>query len=307
MITRAMGGELAGVLVLVGLFAGMASGEEPVVPEGAEVRQLAEGFTFTEGPAKGVDGRIYFNDIPNERTHVYDPTTGTTEIFREDTGRANGLMFDVEGALFACEGGARRVTRQMGDDITVVAEAYDGKRLNSPNDLVLDEAGGLYFTDPRYGRDRSDMEIELESVYYVDREGRVSLATDDVVKPNGIIFSRDFDLLYIADPGAETIWVFDVTGPGEIANKRKFAGVGSDGMTIDERGNVYCTWKGEVWIFSPEGDEVARIECPEGPANCTFGGPDGKTLYITARKGFYAIDLNVAGGQAIATLGVGED
>ncbi|MEM9280342.1 MAG: SMP-30/gluconolactonase/LRE family protein [Verrucomicrobiota bacterium] len=280
---------------------GVAWGEDRLVPEGAKVRQLGEGFTFTEGPAEGLDGKIYFNDIPNERTHVYDPATGEIEVFREETGRANGLMFDTDGSLYACEGGARRVTRQMGDEISVVADLFAGKRLNSPNDLALDDIGGFYFTDPRYGRDRSDMELDEEAVYYVSGDGNVLLATDDVVKPNGITFSPDFDVLYVADPGAETIWAFDVTAPGEIVNKRAFASIGSDGMTVDERGNVYCTWKGEVWIFSPEGEELARIECPESPANCTFGGPEGKTLYITARTGFYAIDLNVAGGQRIGT------
>jgi sugar lactone lactonase YvrE len=284
-----------------------AAGEvrgEPVVPEGEAVRKLADGFKFTEGPAKGKDGRIYFNDIPNERTHVYDPKTGETAVHRENTGRANGLMFDAEGGLYACEGGARRVTRQVGDEVRVVVDAFEGKKLNSPNDLALDNEGGLYFTDPRYGKDRSDMELEKESVYYVDGEGKVNLATEDVVKPNGIIFSPDFETLYIADPGAETIWAFEVEEEGVLGKKRKLAGIGSDGMTVDERGNVYCTWKGEVWIFSPEGEEIARIACPEGPANCTFGGPEGKTLYITARTGFYAIDLKVRGGQAMATYGL---
>ncbi len=268
---------------------------DTVVPEGAEVRKLAEGFKFTEGPSKGPDGRIYFNDIPNERTHVYDPATGETSVWRENTGKANGLWWTPGDRLLAAEGGNRQITRQLGDKIEVVADKFDGKKLNSPNDLVLDQVGGIYFTDPRYGKDNSDRELDKESVYYIDRKGKVSLATDEVTKPNGIIFNPDYSILYIADPGEKKILAFDVTGEGQLSNRREFAPIGSDGMTMDALGNVYCTFEGKVWIWSPEGKEVAQIECPEGPANVTFGGKDNKTLFITARTGFYAIDLGVRG------------
>lgn len=274
--------------------AGVTEGPEgPIFPDNTEIRKLAEGFKFTEGPALGPDGRIYFNDIPNERTHVYDPGTGETTVFREETGRANGLFFLPSNALVACEGGNRRMTRQAADGgITVLAEEFDGKKLNSPNDLVIDQVGGIYFTDPHYGRDKSGLELGVEAVYYLDRKRKITQVANNLTKPNGIIFSPDYQVLYIADPGAETIWAYDVKGEGKIDNQRKFAAVGSDGMTMDTAGNVYVTWKGEVIAFAPDGTESGRLAFPEGPANCLLVG---NTLYVTARTGFYAVDLNATG------------
>lgn len=266
----------------------------PIVPANAEIKKLGEGFKFTEGPAIGADGRIYFNDIPNNRTHVHDPKTGKTDIFREDTGGANGLFWTPAGRLIACEGGNRRVTRIESDgSVTVLAEKFDGKKLNSPNDLALDAAGGVYFTDPHYGRDKTVLELGVEAVYYIDGKGKISQVAANLKKPNGIIFSPDNQILYIADPGAETIWAYDVTGDGKIENQRKFAAVGSDGMTIDTAGNVYVTWKGEVIGFAPDGKEVARLAFPEGPANCLLTASG--TLYVTARTGFYSVVLNARG------------
>lgn len=266
--------------------------EGPLVKEEAEFRKLAGDFKFTEGPALAPDGKIYFTDIPNERIHAYDPASGETSVFREKSGKANGLFFTPAGALVACEGGARRLTRtDFAGEVSVLAETYEGKKLNSPNDVVPDGIGGFYFTDPRYGSN-DDREIEIEAVYYVDRTGKISQVAADLVKPNGLILSPDEGTLYIADPGAEKTYAYDVEGPGKLANKREFAPVGSDGMTVDKLGNIYVTWKGEVVAFSPEGDEVLRLAVPEGPANCLLVG---KTLYVTARTSFYAIDLEVEG------------
>lgn len=265
----------------------------PIVPDDAEIRKLAEGFKFTEGPALGPDGRIYFNDIPNNRTHVHDPKSGKTEVFREETGAANGLFWTPGGRLIACEGGNRRVSRIETDGaVTALADSFGGKKLNSPNDLVLDGAGGIYFTDPHYGKDKSGLEQGVEAVYYIDNKGKVTQVAADLVKPNGLILSPDNRILYIADPGAETIWAYDVEAEGKIANKRKFAAVGSDGMTVDTAGNVYVTWKSDIIGFAPDGAEVARIAFPEGPANCLLVG---NTMYATARTGFYAVELNARG------------
>ena len=265
----------------------------PLVKEDAEFRTLAEGFTFTEGPAVGPDGKIYFNDIPNERTHVFDPESGETTIYREPSGRANGLFFTPAGALIACEGGARRLTRtDYAGEVTVLAEEFEGKKLNSPNDVVPDGIGGFYFTDPRYGNG-DDREIDVEAVYYVDRKGELTQVAADLTKPNGLIICPEGKTLYIADPGAEKVWAYDIEGPGKIANKREFAPVGSDGMTVDKLGNIYVTWV-DVIAFSPEGKEVLRLTPPERPANCLLVS---KTLYVTARTGFYAIDLEVEGVQ----------
>jgi sugar lactone lactonase YvrE len=264
----------------------------PLVNPDASFRKLAGDFKFTEGPALSPEGKIYFSDIPNERIHVYDPATGETGIFREASNRTNGLFFTPAGALIACEGGARKLTRtDFEGKITVLAETFDGKKLNSPNDVVPDGIGGFYFSDPRYGNG-DDREIDIEAVYYVDKGGKLSQVAADLVKPNGVILSGDGSRLYIADPGAEKIYAYDVEGPGKISNKREFAAVGSDGMTVDKAGNLYVTWKGDVIGFSADGQEVLRLTPPEGPANCLLAG---KTLYVTARTGFYAIDLEVEG------------
>jgi sugar lactone lactonase YvrE len=265
-----------------------------IAPEGASFRPLGTGFKFTEGPAKGPDGRIWFSDIPNERIHVYDPADGSITVWRENSGRANGLWWTPAGALLACEGGARRVTRQFGDVIEPVAETFDGKRFNSPNDLVLDGHGGFYFTDPRYGPNE-DRELERESVYYRGAKGQISLASAAPTKPNGVILSPDEKTLYVADTAEKKIWAFDVPAPGALANPRLFVPSGSDGMAIDVAGNVYLTAGPAVTVWSPAGEHLATLPCPEAPANCTFGGPENKTLFVTARTGFYAIDLNVPG------------
>ena len=160
---------------------------EGVVPKGAKVRKVADGFRFTEGPAEAQDGRIFFSDIPNEKIHIFDPASGVVSVAVEDSGRANGLMFAPSGALLICEGGNRQLTRKLGDKKTMLADRFDGKRLNSPNDLVLDGKGGIYFTDPRYG-DRSDMELQIEGVYYLPRSGELRRVIDDMVRPNGLMF-----------------------------------------------------------------------------------------------------------------------
>lgn len=266
--------------------------EGPLVKEGAQFRKLAGDFKFTEGPALAPDGKIYFSDIPNERIHRYDPSTGQTSVFLEKSGKANGLFFTPAGALIACEGGSRRITRtDFAGKVTVIAEKFEGKKFNSPNDVVADGIGGVYFSDPRYGKG-DEREIDVEAVYYLDKGGKLTQVAADLAKPNGVIMSPDGSLLYIADPGAETTFVYDVKGPGKITNKRKFAAVGSDGMTVDKLGNIYVTWKGEIIAFSPGGEEVLRLPVPEGPANCLLVG---KTLYATARTGFYAIELEVEG------------
>ncbi len=262
-----------------------------VFPEPENITKLADGFAFTEGPALGPDGKIHFNDIPNSTTHVFDPTTRKIEVFRENTGKANGLYWSPNDALISCEGGNRRVTRRWNDEERILAESYEGKKLNSPNDLVLDGFGGVYFTDPRYGN-RDDMEMDVEGVYYITREGKLTRVVDDLLRPNGIILSPDNHTLYLADQAEGKTWAWDVTGDGKITNRRLFAEFGSDGMTIDTDGNVYLTWDGSIIVISPEGKEIAHLKVPEAPANCTLVG---ETLYITARTGFYSVKTNRRG------------
>ena len=267
---------------------------EGVVPKGAKVRKVADGFRFTEGPAEAQDGRIFFSDIPNEKIHIFDPASGEVSVAVEDSGRANGLMFAPSGALLICEGGNRQLTRKLGDKKTMLADRFDGKRLNSPNDLVLDGKGGIYFTDPRYG-DRSDMELQIEGVYYLPRSGELRRVIDDMVRPNGLMFSPDKAILYVADNGAKTVIAYRVQEDGSLEKIKKIAEMAVDGMAMDVLGNLYCTGGPRVVVFAPDGEQRVVIPVPEGTANCTFGGPDHKTLYITAHQGLYAIELAVPG------------
>ena len=269
------------------------SGRDLIAP-GAKVVQLADGFRFTEGPACDAKGNVYFSDIPTNRTYVWS-VDGKLSVFRENTGGGNGLYFDANGNLVVCEGKARRVTSVAPDGtVTVLADRYQGKRFNSPNDLWIDPRGGIYFTDPRYGR-QDGLELDGFYVYYITPDRRqVRRVVADLVKPNGIVGTADGKLLYIADAGDNKIYRYRIQPDGSLTNKTLFARQGSDGMTLDERGNVYLT-KGTVAVYSPAGRKILDIEVPEAPANVCFGGKDRKTLFITARKGLYALRMAVRG------------
>lgn len=269
-------------------------------PESYEVIKIAEPFNFTEGPAIGPDGMIYFSDIPNNRIHVIDPATGKCNIHRGDSNRANGLAWTPNDGLIACEGGAGRVTIEFEPGVQkTIVDQFEGTRFNSPNDLSLDGVGGFYFSDPRYG-DRSDMPMDIEGVYYVDRKRKVKRVIDDLERPNGVQLSNDGGVLYVSDTAANRVFAFDVKGPGNLVNKREFAGIGSDGMTIDEQGNLYLTHGPSVHILNPQGETVGKIDFPTNPANVTFGGKGNTTLFVTARPAVYSVQMPVAGGQAYA-------
>lgn len=283
-----------GLLVAVVMGSGCASSR--LIEPGSRVEKLAGGFRFTEGPAVRPDGSVAFSDIPNNRIHLWSVESGNVSILREESGGANGLYYDAAGHLYACEGKARRLTVRAPDgEIRVLADGYQGRRLNSPNDLWMDPEGGIYFTDPRYGRDMSDLEQDGFHVYYLSPDRRyLRRVADDLAKPNGIVGTADGRTLYIADPGASSILFYSIRPDGRLANKRVLTTMGSDGMTLDERGNVYIT-SGAVHIFSPSGANIGVIDVPEKPANVCFGGEDGRTLFITARTSLYAIRMNVAG------------
>ncbi len=265
-----------------------------LVAPGAKVQRLAGGFVFTEGPACDAKGNVYFSDIPNERIHKWS-LDGELTTFRENTGRANGLYFDREGNLLACEGGNRRLVSISPDGkVTVLADSYNGKKLNSPNDLWIDAHSGVYFSDPRYGREEG-MEQDGFHVYYLPPKRRELVRVlDNLVKPNGVVGTADGKLLYVADAGDGKTYVYRIQPDGSLTGRKLIAPVGSDGMTLDEQGNLYLA-RGVVHVYSPEGKNIATIEVPEAPANVCFGGSDRRTLFITARKGLYSIRMNVRG------------
>jgi gluconolactonase len=285
----------AGLLTVVLVCSGYtAEAADDLVASGAQVEKLADGFAFTEGPAGDAQGNVYFSDIPNNRIHKWSAESGLS-VFRENSGAANGLYVDRDGNLVACEGGSRRVTRIAPDGtVTVLASEYEGKKLNSPNDLWIDPRGGIYFTDPRYGN-RDGLELGGYYVYYISpRDQRLVRVINDLVMPNGVIGTADGKLLYVADPGDRKTYAYDIQPDGSLANRRLFASQGSDGMTLDERGNVYLTGRGVI-VYSPQGEQLTTIATPEPPANVTFAGKDRRTLFITARTGFYRLQMNVRG------------
>ena len=268
---------------------------DSLVEAGSQVVKLHGCFSFVEGPVSDSNGNIYFSDIPENLTYRWS-TDGELSVFRENTGAANGLIFDRKGNLLSCEGGAQRITSMDADgNITVVADKYEGKRLNSPNDLWIDAAGGFYFTDPRYSFGAYPVEQDGEHVYYVSPDrSSIKRVVDDMEKPNGVIGSLDGKKLYVADTTGE-VFEFDVHNDATLGGKKLFANQGSDGMTMDEHGNLYLTWAAGVTIYNPKGEKLEVIEVPEMPANAGFGGVDGRTLFITARTGLYAVKMTVKG------------
>jgi gluconolactonase len=287
------------IVLLVILAAGCSGEQLSVVAPGAQVEKLAGGFNFTEGPAADAEGNIYFTDIPNNRIHKWtpgdSPLKGKLSTFRENSGGANGLYFDKDGKLLACEGGGRRlVSIDQQNKVTVLADKYEDKKLNSLNDLWPDPKGGIYFTDPRYGR-RNDLEQDGEHVYYLspDRK-KIIRVIDDMVRPNGIIGTRKGKVLYVADHGGRKTFAYNINKDGTLSKKRLFAPQGSDGMTIDNKGNIYLTTD-VVSVYNKNGEKIETIPVPEGPANVTFGGKDKKTLFITARTSLYGVRMRVKG------------
>ena len=287
-----------GVAVWIGAASSVAGAQQAtaqsLVAEGASMQQVAGDLAFGEGPAWDGHGNLYFSDIPRNRIMKVD-STGKVSIFTDESGGANGLYFDKAGNLYACETVSRRVTKRAPDGtMTVLADRCEGKRLNQPNDLWVDPKGGVYFTDPVYSPVKG-REIDTTDVYYIRPGGETIRVASGMHNPNGIIGTADGKKLYVAALGDKQTFVFDIAEDGTLTNKTLFASRGSDGMTLDVRGNVYMTTGKRVQVFSPGGQAIETIDVPEGTTNCTFGGPDNHTLYISCPKGIYAIRMRVSG------------
>ncbi|MGB3849640.1 MAG: SMP-30/gluconolactonase/LRE family protein [Tunicatimonas sp.] len=275
--------------------------ESEIVAPGASLQQVAADYEFTEGPAADAQGNVFFTDQPNNRIMKWT-TDGTLSVFMEDAGRANGLFFDRRGNLIACADEKNQLWQISPDEqVTVLVNDFQGKRLNGPNDLWVDLKGGIYFTDPYYPRDywaHTKKDIENEQVYYLasGKETLTPVATD-LVKPNGIVGTADGKQLYVADIGDKKTYVYQVNDDGSLSDKQLFADMGSDGLTLDSQGNVYLTGQG-VTVFDKQGKQIKHIAVDEGwTANVCFGGKDRKTLFVTAMKSLYTLEMRVRGVQ----------
>lgn len=258
--------------------------------------EVGAGYKFTEGGARDKLGNVYFTDIPNNRIHYWNSKTGEITVFRENCDQANGTWVDEDGNLIVCQMGARKLAlfSPNGSQRTLV-DSYEGKSLNSPNDLWVDAKGGIYFTDPRYGSKRDDMEQDGEHVYYLLPDGSEAIRiANDLVRPNGIMGTKDGKTLYIADFGAKKTFAYNINPDGTVSDKRLFADVGSDGIALDNKGNVYLT-PSDLQIYSKKGKLLGEIRLPQKPSNVCFGGEDAKTLFITARKSIYTLPMKVRG------------
>ncbi len=288
--------------IMMLLFNSCSHAQESIIADGAELTLLSADFEFTEGPAADEDGNVFFTDQPNNRIHKWSVADSTISVYMENAGRANGLYFDNEGNLLACADENSELWKiEENKNVEVLVSDYEGKRLNGPNDLWVDALGGIYITDPYYQRpywERTEKEIEKEQVYYLPAKGeKLRVVADDLVQPNGIIGTPDGKTLYIADIGDKKTYSYGIAEDGSLDNKTLFTNLGSDGMTIDENGNVYFTGNG-VTVFNKEGQQIEHIPVDrDWTANVTFGGADNKTLFITAMDSFFSLDMNVSGAK----------
>ncbi len=284
---------------------------EKIIATSEPIRELAAGFGGSLGPAEGPlwwkEGRyLLFSDIHNDKRMKYVPGQGVS-VFKEPTNRANGLTRDREGRLIACEHDSRRVTRQELDGgITVIANSFQGRRLNRPNDVVVKSDGGIYFTDPWTSPLAPEQwDLTFAGVYRVTPDlGTMSLLVGDFVLPNGLAFSPDEKILYINDTRRRHIRAFELLPNGTLAKQtdRVFADLGGaepgvpDGMKVDVEGNVYCGGAGGIWIMDPNGKKLGRIvHGAPATTNIAFGGDDWKTLYFTSRNHLGSVNVTIPG------------
>ncbi len=271
----------------------------PIVAPGAQLEKLAGDFVFTEGPASDAEGNVYFTDQPNDRILVFT-VTDELRTYLQPAGRSNGLTVDSEGSLWACadeKDELWRIAPDMG--VTVVVDGYQSRRLNGPNDVWIAPDGSVYFTDPYYQRpywQRTEMEQDRQAVYRLSPDHKELVRViDDLVQPNGIIGTPDGGRLYVADIGAGRTYSYAIGEGGRLGERTLFCEMGSDGLTLDDQGNLYLTGRG-VTVFSPSGERIEQIDVPEPwTANVCFGGRDHQSLFITASKGLYRLRMSVKG------------
>ena len=266
---------------------------------GSKLEKLAGDFSFTEGPAADKAGNVYFTDQPNDRIMVWS-TRGKLSTFMQPSGRSNGLFFDNKGNLWSCADEQNELWCISPDkSVEVILNKYEGKLLNGPNDLWVAHDGSIFFTDPFYKRpwwNHSEMPQDKQCVYYLSPDHKtLKRVAEDLVQPNGIVGTPDGKTLYVADIGGNKTWSYTINADGTLSGKKLFCEMGSDGMTIDLKGNIYLTGKG-VTVFDKTGKKIGNIPVPENwTANVCFGGKNRNSLFITASKGLYRIVTQMKG------------
>ncbi len=274
-------------------------GNDPLFAPGSEPKLISDQFAFTEGPAADKKGNVFFTDQPNDRIWKFD-TDNKLSLFMEKTGRSNGMYFDNKGNLISCADENNELwCISPKKKVRVLVTGYNGERLNGPNDVWVHPNGDMYFTDPHYERPywKKGLEfIKKQNVYFLPEGKKEPLIADDnLVQPNGIVGTPDGKTLYVADIADNKTYKYEIGADGKLQNRQLFCQKGSDGMTIDEKGNIYLTGDG-VTVFNPEGTQIAHIKLPaKWTANLCFSGKNNNVLFITASKGVYVMEMLVKG------------
>jgi gluconolactonase len=287
-----------------------------LIAEDAAVERLGTGFTYTEGPLWHPDGYLLFSDMPGDVRRRWDEESGVTEV-ANPSNKGNGMTWDLDGRLLVCEHVTSSLVRMnpdgTGSGREALATHYDGRELNSPNDVIVKSDGSIYFTDPTYGRMpgfglEREQELDFQGVYRLPAGGgELELVVDDFAQPNGLCFTADESLLYINDTDRAHIRVFEVGSDGSLSGGDVLAdGIGTgelesgelvDGMKLDEPGNIWVTGPKGVWVFSPEGEHLGVLEVPENVGNLNWGGPDWNWLFIPASTSMYRVQTKVSGNR----------
>ncbi len=281
-------------VTLIGLLAAVAAAQDF---SNLRIERVAAGNRFTEGPVWSREGFLLFSDVPRDLILQWTPGKGVTN-FREQSNGANGNAYDAQGRLYTCESRTRRVVRtDRKGRVEVLAERYQGKRLNAPNDIVVRRDGHVYFTDPAFGSQADTRELDFYGVYHITPKGELELIARPQGRPNGIALSADGKTLYVANSDERNVRAYDLDRQGRASNERVVvSGIEGvpDGIKVDEKGNLYVAAR-TLAVYSPEGKLLTSIELPETPSNCAFGDPDFGALYVTARTSVYRIRLDVKG------------
>lgn len=269
-----------------------------LVTDGEKPKLISGQFKFTEGPAVDRYGNVFFTDQPNDKIWKFD-TNGELTVFLDKAGRSNGMYFDKKGNLITAADENNQFWSISPDKkITILLDNYKGQRFNGPNDLWIDKKGGIFFTDPYYQRpywERKKPDMADERLYYLPKIKKEAFVVDsNLVRPNGIIGSADGKSLFVADISDRKTYKYDINKNGTLSNRRLFVSMGSDGMTLDNQGNLYITGQG-ITVFDPEGKKILNIPIPGWTANVCFGGVNRNILFITANTSVYTLQMKVKG------------